>query len=111
MIHTPGNNFRLHLLTTAGFSLNGNFLYTVIVSYAWEINSYRTPGVFARYLLFFPMPVFAVLNKARSMELPAITQYMNRHYNIDDMDYEEPAERVRHPRKGKLALCSKTGWR
>nr|NJM01070.1 hypothetical protein [Desulfobacula sp.] len=28
------------------------FLYTVIVSHASVINFYRTPGVFARYLLF-----------------------------------------------------------
>jgi hypothetical protein len=31
--------------------------------------------------------VINVLNKARSMELQAIHQYMNQHYNLDDMDY------------------------
>jgi len=31
--------------------------------------------------------VIDVLNKARAMELQAITQYMNQHYNLDDMDY------------------------
>ncbi|NTW18042.1 MAG: bacterioferritin, partial [Syntrophaceae bacterium] len=31
--------------------------------------------------------VIEVLNKARSMELQAIHQYMNQHYNLDDMDY------------------------
>ena len=30
--------------------------------------------------------VIEVLNKARSMELQAIHQYMNQHYNLDDMD-------------------------
>jgi bacterioferritin len=31
--------------------------------------------------------VAAALNKARSMELYAITQYMSQHYALDDMDY------------------------
>ena len=31
--------------------------------------------------------VVEALNKARSMELHAIHQYMNQHYNLDDMDY------------------------
>lgn len=31
--------------------------------------------------------VLAALNKARSMELYAITQYMSQHYALDDMDY------------------------
>src|SRR3989339_1248109 len=61
MIHTPGNGFRLHLLITAGFSLNDNFVCTVIVSHAWVTNFYRNPGVFARYLLFSPIPVFSVV--------------------------------------------------
>lgn len=39
--------------------------------------------------------VINVLNKARSMELLAITQYMNQHYNIDDMDYGELAGKVK----------------
>ena len=29
--------------------------------------------------------VVEALNKARSMELHAIHQYMNQHYNLDDM--------------------------
>jgi len=29
--------------------------------------------------------VIEVLNKARSMELQAIAQYMNQHYNLDNM--------------------------
>ena len=29
--------------------------------------------------------VIGVLNKARSMELQAIHQYMNQHYNLDDV--------------------------
>jgi bacterioferritin len=33
--------------------------------------------------------VIDVLNKARAMELQAIYQYMNQHYNLDDMDYGE----------------------
>ena len=33
--------------------------------------------------------VIAALNKARSMELHAIHQYMNQHYNLDDKDYGE----------------------
>lgn len=35
--------------------------------------------------------VVEALNKARSMELHAIHQYMNQHYNLDDMDYGELA--------------------
>ncbi|MBG0775999.1 MAG: bacterioferritin [Desulfovibrionaceae bacterium] len=35
--------------------------------------------------------VIEVLNKARAMELYAITQYMNQHYGLDDMDYGELA--------------------
>ena len=35
--------------------------------------------------------VIEVLNKARGMELHAIVQYMNQHYNLDDMDYGEMA--------------------
>lgn len=35
--------------------------------------------------------VIEVLNKARSMELQAIHQYMNQHYSLDDMDYGELA--------------------
>ncbi|NLW66338.1 MAG: bacterioferritin, partial [Bacteriovoracaceae bacterium] len=30
--------------------------------------------------------VIEVLNTARAMELQAIYQYMNQHYNLDDMD-------------------------
>ncbi len=39
--------------------------------------------------------VIEVLNKARSMELLAIHQYMNQHYNLDDMDYGELAAKVK----------------
>ena len=39
--------------------------------------------------------VIDVLNKARSMELQAIHQYMNQHYNLDDMDYGHLAGRVK----------------
>jgi len=39
--------------------------------------------------------VIEVLNKARSMELQAITQYMNQHYGLDDMDYGELAKQVK----------------
>ena len=39
--------------------------------------------------------VVAVLNEARAMELQAITQYMNQHYNLDDMDYGELAGSVK----------------
>jgi bacterioferritin len=39
--------------------------------------------------------VIEVLNKARSMELLAITQYMNQHYNLDDMDYGTLAGKVK----------------
>jgi hypothetical protein len=38
--------------------------------------------------------VIEVLNKARSMELHAIHQYMNQHYNLDDMDYGELAAKL-----------------
>ncbi|WP_373499415.1 ferritin-like domain-containing protein [Desulfococcus sp.] len=36
-----------------------------------------------------------VLNKARAMELHAIHQYMNQHYNLDDRDYGELAGKVK----------------
>jgi len=39
--------------------------------------------------------VIEVLNKARAMELLAIHQYMNQHYNLDDMDYGELAAKVK----------------
>lgn len=39
--------------------------------------------------------VIDVLNKARAMELLAIGQYMNQHYNLDDMDYGELAGKVK----------------
>ena len=39
--------------------------------------------------------VIEVLNKARSMELQAIHQYMNQHYNLDDKDYGELAAQVK----------------
>jgi bacterioferritin len=39
--------------------------------------------------------VIEVLNKARAMELQAIYQYMNQHYNLDDMDYGELAGKIK----------------
>jgi len=39
--------------------------------------------------------VIEVLNQARSMELQAITQYMNQHYNLDDMDYGDMAAKIK----------------
>lgn len=39
--------------------------------------------------------VIDALNKARAMELTAITQYMNQHYNLDDMDYGELAAKMK----------------
>jgi bacterioferritin len=39
--------------------------------------------------------VIQVLNQARAMELQAITQYMNQHYNLDDMDFGELAAKVK----------------
>ncbi len=39
--------------------------------------------------------VIAVLNQARAMELQAISQYMNQHYNLDDMDYGDMAAKVK----------------
>jgi bacterioferritin len=39
--------------------------------------------------------VIEVLNKARGMELQAIAQYMNQHYNLDDMDYGDLAAKVK----------------
>ena len=39
--------------------------------------------------------VIDVLNKARSMELQAIHQYMNQHYNLDDMDYGQLAGKMK----------------
>jgi bacterioferritin len=39
--------------------------------------------------------VIEVLNKARAMELQAISQYMNQHYNLDDMDYGELAGKIK----------------
>ncbi|WP_027184594.1 ferritin-like domain-containing protein [Desulfovibrio inopinatus] len=39
--------------------------------------------------------VLEVLNKARSMELQAIHQYMNQHYGLDDMDFGEMAANMK----------------
>ena len=39
--------------------------------------------------------VLEALNKARSMELQAIHQYMNQHYNLADMDYGDLAAKVK----------------
>jgi len=39
--------------------------------------------------------VLNALNKARAMELYAITQYMNQHYNLDNMDYGEMAANMK----------------
>ncbi len=39
--------------------------------------------------------VIEALNKARAMELQAIHQYMNQHYNLDDMDYGELAAKMK----------------
>lgn len=39
--------------------------------------------------------VIDVLNKARAMELLAISQYMNQHYNLDAMDYGELAAKMK----------------
>jgi bacterioferritin len=39
--------------------------------------------------------IVEVLNKARAMELLAIHQYMNQHYNLDDMDYGDLAAKVK----------------
>jgi bacterioferritin len=39
--------------------------------------------------------VIEALNKARAMELHAIIQYMNQHYNLDDMDYGALAGKVK----------------
>jgi bacterioferritin len=39
--------------------------------------------------------VIEVLNKARGMELHAISQYMNQHYNLDDMDFGDLAKNIK----------------
>ncbi len=39
--------------------------------------------------------VIEVLNKARSMELYAIIQYLNQHYGLDDFDYGQLASEVK----------------
>ena len=39
--------------------------------------------------------VIEALNKARSMELHAIHQYMNQHYNLDNSDYGDLALKVK----------------
>lgn len=39
--------------------------------------------------------VVEVLNKGRAMELYAIHQYMNQHYNLDDKDYGELAANMK----------------
>ena len=39
--------------------------------------------------------VIEALNKARSMELLAIHQYMNQHYNLEDKDYGDMAAKLK----------------
>jgi hypothetical protein len=48
--------------------------------------------------------VIEVLNKARAMELLAIYQYMNQHYNLDDLDYGELAGKI------KLIAIDERNW-
>lgn len=49
--------------------------------------------------------VIEVLNKARSMELYAVHQYMNQHYNLDDLDYGEFAQQDQIDRHRRNAPC------
>src|SRR5512141_2267128 len=39
--------------------------------------------------------VIEALNEARGMELHAISQYMNQHYGLDNMDYGELAKNIK----------------
>ncbi len=39
--------------------------------------------------------VIDVLNQARAKELQAISQYMNQHYNLDNMDYGDMAAKLK----------------
>ncbi len=39
--------------------------------------------------------VITVLNKARTMELHSINQYMHQHYILDDLDYGELAKNIK----------------
>ena len=39
--------------------------------------------------------VIEVLNKARGMELYAIVQYMNQHYNLDNLDFGDMAAKIK----------------
>jgi bacterioferritin len=39
--------------------------------------------------------VIDALNQARGMELLAISQYMNQHYNLDNLDYGELAAKIK----------------
>lgn len=39
--------------------------------------------------------IVELLNKARSMELLAIHQYMNQHYNLDNLDFGDMAAKVK----------------
>ena len=39
--------------------------------------------------------VIEALNKARAMELYAIHQYMNQHYNLDNWDYGDMAAKIK----------------
>ena len=39
--------------------------------------------------------IIEALNKARAMELQAIYQYMNQHYNLDDKDYGDLAAKIK----------------
>jgi bacterioferritin len=41
------------------------------------------------------LKVIETLNKARSMELQAIHQYMNQHYNLDNSDYGDLALKMK----------------
>ena len=52
--------------------------------------------------------VIEVLNKARAMELFAIHQYMNQHYNLDDMDYGELAANMARNTSTLISLSSAT---
>jgi hypothetical protein len=51
--------------------------------------------------------VITVLNQARALELQAIHQYMNQHYNLDDMDFDNVAGHVE--RLGAVYLAKIAG--
>jgi len=68
---------------------------TARIAHMSRCNAQRRPHMAVEPREKRKAKVIEVLNKARGMELHAISQYMNQHYNLDDKDYGEMAANMK----------------